>query len=106
MVAASLGPIPGTAPISAAVMTARTPGVESAAVASSPRMRPCATGLRKIAACSMEDANHRSTAVIAASENRIGERHEPPYQFERFGRIGFCHLIDNGAALSFEVFDQ
>jgi len=54
----------------------------------------------------MEDADHRSTAVIAASKNRIGERHEPPYQFERFGRIGFCHLINNGAALRLEIFDQ
>jgi len=53
----------------------------------------CLSDLTKVPARSMEDADHRSTAVIAASENRIGERHEPPYQFERFGRIGFCHLI-------------
>ena len=43
----------GTAPMSFAVMTARTPGMASAALASTAATRPCATGLRRIAACSM-----------------------------------------------------
>src|SRR5215472_3827933 len=42
----------GTVPISAAVITARTPPIASAGVTSIGRMRACATGLRKMAACS------------------------------------------------------
>src|SRR5215472_5697738 len=42
----------GTVPISDAVITARTPPIASAGVASIARMRACATGLRRIAACS------------------------------------------------------
>src|SRR5690348_11562715 len=43
----------GTVPISAAVITACTPGSARAAAGSTLRMRPCATLLRRIAACSM-----------------------------------------------------
>jgi hypothetical protein len=54
----------------------------------------------------VEDADYRSAAIITALENGIGERHESPHQFQRFGKIGFGYLIDDGAALRFEVFDQ
>src|SRR6202040_1301516 len=66
----------------------------------------CLSELTKITACSMEDTHHRSSAVITPFENGIGERHEPPHQFECFGKIGFRHLVDDGAALRFEIFDQ
>jgi hypothetical protein len=39
----------GTAPMSFAVMTARTPATASAALASMAATRPCATGLRRMA---------------------------------------------------------
>src|SRR6516164_1093666 len=43
----------GTGPMSFAVMTARTPAMASAAAASTAATWPCATGLRRMAACSM-----------------------------------------------------
>ena len=66
----------------------------------------CLSDLAKITNCSMEDADHRSTTVITAFKNGIGERHKSPNQFECFGSIGFGYLIDDSAALRFEVFDQ
>jgi hypothetical protein len=61
---------------------------------------------RKITAGSVENAYDRSATVIAALENGIGERHEPPHQFQCFGKIGVGYLIDDSAALRFEVLDQ
>ena len=54
--------------MSAAVMTARTPGCFSAADVSIERMRPCATELRRIAACSAPAARHVVDELPAAAQ--------------------------------------
>src|SRR4051794_21179010 len=51
----------GMAPISAAVITACTPGRAPPAEVSIARIRPCATELRKIAACSRQAGARSST---------------------------------------------
>src|SRR5262245_61056693 len=55
------GMVGTTLPMSAAVMTACTPGRVSAAVLSIERMRPCATGLRRITACRRPSRARSST---------------------------------------------
>jgi hypothetical protein len=54
----------------------------------------------------MEDADHRPTAVIAALEDRIAQRKEPPQQIERLNRIGLRHLLYDRSALRFEIVYQ
>jgi hypothetical protein len=51
----------GTVPISAAVMTACTPGRARAAATAMERIRPCATELRRITACSRFSRARSST---------------------------------------------
>src|SRR5258705_1660487 len=57
-------------PISAAVSTARTPGIARAALTSTLRMRPCATGLRTIAACHWPARSRSSTYCPRPRRNR------------------------------------
>jgi hypothetical protein len=57
-------------PISAAVITARTPVLARAAEASMPWMRPCATLLRRIIACSIPSRFKSSTNVPAPVRKR------------------------------------
>src|SRR5215470_18438639 len=64
----------GTAPISAAVMTACTPGRRRAAVASMVRMRPCATALRRMTACNSPSQWMSSTKVPRPRKNRGSSR--------------------------------
>src|ERR1700682_5311179 len=54
----------------------------------------------------MEDAYHRPAAVIAALEDRIAQRQEPPQQIERLNRIGLRHLLDDRSSLRFEIVYQ
>jgi hypothetical protein len=51
----------GTLPISAAVITTCTPGIASAGFVSLARIRPCAIGLRRIAACSIPSRARSAT---------------------------------------------
>src|SRR5262249_54823020 len=51
----------GTSPMSAAVITASRPGCARAALTSIERMRPCATGLRRITACRTRASDISST---------------------------------------------
>src|SRR5881275_3161190 len=60
----------GTAPISAAAMTSRTPGIARAAARSRPRIRPCAIGLRRIAACSIPSLFRSPTNSPRPRRNR------------------------------------
>src|SRR5262245_41848048 len=64
----------GTAPISAAVMTACTPGHCRAAAASMARMRPCATALRRMTACNSPSQWMSSTKVPRPRRNRGSSR--------------------------------
>ena len=66
MVMTGISPI--FAAISAAVMTACTPGRFSAADASIERMRPCATELRRNTACSASALGTSSTILAAAAQ--------------------------------------
>ena len=54
----------------------------------------------------VKDTDHSSTAVIAALEDRVGQRHETPHQFQSLGRVAFSHLVDDGAALNLQIIDQ
>ena len=54
----------------------------------------------------MEEADHGSTAVIATLEDRAGQCHETPHQFQSLGWIAFGHLVDDGAALNLQIIDQ
>ena len=47
----------------------------------------------------VEDTDYGSTAIIAALEDRVGQRHETPHQVQSLDRITFSHCIDDGAAL-------
>ena len=54
----------------------------------------------------MEDAYHRPAAVIAALEDRIAQRQEPPQQIERLNGSGLRHLLYDRLSLSFEIVYQ
>jgi len=54
----------------------------------------------------MENADHRSTAVVAPLENQRGQGHEPPEQIEGFRRVRLGDRLDNCSALNFEVIGQ
>jgi len=43
----------------------------------------------------MKDVEHRSTAVVAALENRRSQGHEPPEQIKDFLRVRFSHCFDD-----------
>ena len=49
----------------------------------------------------VEDTDHGSTAVIAALEDRAGQRHETPHQIQALDRIALGHLVDDGTTLNF-----
>ena len=54
----------------------------------------------------VEDTDHGSTAIIAALEDRVGQRHETPHQVQSLDRITFSHCVDDGAALDLQIIDQ
>ena len=54
----------------------------------------------------MEYPDDGPAVIIAALEDWVGERHEPPEKIERLDRFGFRHLIDDGTPLDLEIGDE
>ena len=54
----------------------------------------------------IEDTGYGSTAVIAAREDRVGERQKVPHQVQPLDRIAWGHRVDDGAALHVQIVDQ
>src|SRR5271166_1287166 len=87
-------------PISPAVITACTPGHASAALLSIARMRPCASGLRTITACSMFSNARSSTYCPRPLRNRKSSIRSIGLPIRalvaRFRSISDDHSDDNG----------
>ena len=74
--------------------------------------RPRAVGasairiLAQVADGRIEDTDHGSTAVLAAREDRAGERQKAPHQVQPRDRIAWGHRVDDGAALQWQIVDH
>ena len=53
-----------------------------------------------------KNPDHGSAAIVAARENRGGQPHEAPHEFERFFGIGFRDVIDDCAPLGLEILHE
>src|SRR6516162_1844298 len=89
----------GTAPRSFAVMTARTPGIASAALASTEATRPWAMGLRRMAACSMPSRFKSPTNWPRPRRNRGSSIRSTGLPIYRFVPIMACRPCDRRRAL-------
>src|SRR6516165_5191353 len=89
----------GTGPISFAVMMARTPAMAIAAVPSTAVTRPCATGLRKMAACSMLSRSKSPTNWPRPRRKRASSIRSTGLPIYRFVPIIACHPSHRQRAL-------